>query len=144
MAKRKKSCRKGVVKSGPRKGKCRKVCPKNCAKTRAYGRRKAVKKGKSRRRANCEKWGYSELLGRCRKGPGRYRMPPASDDSSYGPYASGMRVASTGPGPWSDTYVGAQTYPAAAAAPGYPSIAEPSAAVKRRLAAAMAKYGTTF
>lgn len=73
MAK-KKRCTKGLVKSGPRKGKCRKVCPKNC-KTLGKARRAAPKRKVSgRRRADCEKWGYSIRLGRCRKGPGRRRV----------------------------------------------------------------------
>jgi uncharacterized protein YgiB involved in biofilm formation len=140
MAKRKKSCRKGVVKSGPRKGKCRKVCPKNCAKARTYGKRKAARKGKSRRRADCEKFGYSELLGRCRKGPARRGRPTAGSSSIFGPYASGYRVATTGPGPWSDAYVGAQSYPAAAAV----QTRTPSAQEVKRMMARLQRQGTVF
>lgn len=79
----KKRCTKGVVKSGPRKGKCRKVCPKNC-KTRTAGtkckapNRRATKR-KTGKRANCEKFGYSVLLGRCRKSPARRGRARSSD-----------------------------------------------------------------
>jgi hypothetical protein len=80
-----KRCRKGVVKSGPRKGKCRKVCPKNCktlSKARKAPKKRAAAKV-SRRRANCEKWGFSVRLGRCRKGPARGSRAAVSDDYSF-------------------------------------------------------------
>jgi hypothetical protein len=79
----KKRCRKGVVKSGPRKGKCRKVCPKNCAKARKAPKRRAAPKRKTGKRANCEKFGYSVLLGRCRKSPARRGRASSSSDDAY-------------------------------------------------------------
>lgn len=103
-AKKRGNCKKfGRVKTGPRKGLCRKG-PAHKKSTRC-----AKKKGASRRRANCEKWGYSALLGRCRKGPGRSggagSRTAAGASSIFGPYAEGYRMPSG-----ADAYVGASSH----------------------------------
>ena len=101
-AKKRGNCKKwGRVKTGPRKGLCRKG---PAAKKRS--RKSAKKRG---RRANCEKFGYSERLGRCCKAPcGDKRRRAGSVTSAgaasvYGPYREGYRLPA-GAGPWSDAY----------------------------------------
>jgi hypothetical protein len=78
MAKRR--CKKGVVKSGPRKGLCRKVARPSTAR-KSHKKRAPARKARGHR-PNCEKFGFSVLLGRCRKGPVRSHAGKVYKDDS--------------------------------------------------------------